>query len=68
MNLVSETIVYHSKFKIGQRVYIDDDHSIKAWVTGVLFRGQHQEVEVSWVANGVHQQVWIPAFRLSIIV
>lgn len=44
--------IYTSPFKFEDRVLIDNDTSIRAFVQAVIFRSRGCEVEVSWVHNG----------------
>lgn len=61
----AQKITFKSDFFIGQRVYIDGDHSIKATVTGIMFRFDGISVEVGWFVAGNSYSIWMPEFRLS---
>lgn len=58
---------FPSHFKLGDRVEIDADASVKAVVIGVLFRFAGQECELSWMHNGGHQSAWIASWRLTLV-
>ena len=53
--------------EFGQRVYIDDDKSIIARVTGFLFRDNYRTAECSWFHNGKAESAWIELWRISIV-
>ena len=58
--------VYHSVYKLGDWVYIDDDTSIKGVVTTVQFSTEKSPLlEVSWMHNGTAQSAWIQEWRLE---
>jgi hypothetical protein len=63
-DLPTELVEYKSLFKIGDYVSIDNDSSLKACVTGILFR-YHKRVtlEASWISNGTPQCSWIEEYR-----
>jgi hypothetical protein len=55
-----------AKFDVRDRVVIDGDTQLKAYVTAVLFRdGRWPQYEVSWVTNGISYAHWIEEFRLQ---
>ena len=55
---------YSADFALGDRVWIDGDHSIVAVVTGLMWRGLRAEIEVVWFVNGVQNSLWAPEWRL----
>ncbi|ACB79517.1 hypothetical protein PUR23_07185 [Methylorubrum populi] len=56
---------YWSDFSLGQNVYVGDDQSITARVTGITFRDGGQEIEVAWMVNGALSRVWVPPGMLK---
>lgn len=51
---------------LGEQVCIDGDDSLRAVVTGVLWKssGDHQ-IEVSWIHNGTANSAWFADHRLK---
>lgn len=50
---------YASQFALGQRVFIGEDEQTVATVTGILWKAEVPQVEVSWMNNGALQCVWV---------
>jgi hypothetical protein len=58
---------FDTNYKPGDGVYIDGDKSIRARVTGALWRSiGNVQYEVSWFAGGVLQTAWMTNDRLSL--
>lgn len=56
------------KLGIGDAVYIDDDRSMKAYVTAFCWRSESEiTVECSWIHNGSSQSSWIQMWRLYLV-
>jgi hypothetical protein len=51
-------ITYASRFALGDKVFIGDDEQTIATVTGILWKAENPQVEVSWMNNGALQCVW----------
>ncbi len=58
-------MTFEVRFEFGDKVWIDEDDSITATVTGFVFRKRDHDVEVSWMANAAMQTVWVSDYRLS---
>jgi hypothetical protein len=57
---------FYSPFCRGEKVWIDGDPSITAWVTAHMwYTRDHHEVQCSWVHNGQNYSAWIDTDRLS---
>lgn len=56
---------FWSDFPRGATVIVDGDRSLTARVTGHLWRHAGAQLELSWFANGVQQQVWVDDDRCS---
>lgn len=50
---------YASQFALGQKVCIGEDDQTIATVTGILWKAEIPQVEVSWMNNGALQCVWV---------
>lgn len=51
----------------GDTVYIDGCEIFSARVLAMAFYAAHVEAKVSWLANGVLQEEWFEAWRLTIV-
>lgn len=49
----------------GDKVCIDKDDSLNAYVTAFLIRENNLEIEVSWVQNGDIHSSWFPMWRIK---
>ncbi|MGD9882389.1 hypothetical protein [Reyranella sp.] len=58
---------FFSLFKLGDKVAIDGDASIRATVIGFAFYPHVEQVQVAWFANGSAQEAWIASFRLEVV-
>jgi hypothetical protein len=56
---------YQSDLALQQRVFVDGDRSLTAVVTGLLWRTERAEVEISWVHNGDIKSAWVAPWRLK---
>lgn len=57
---------YHSPFTLQQQVHIDDDDSITASVTAIIFRTTLEcQIECSWIQDGQSRVAWIEAWRIK---
>ena len=54
--------VYTSPFQIGDHVYLNEDTSLRLRVTGLLWRENVMQAELTWVHNGDIKSCWVPAF------
>jgi hypothetical protein len=54
-----------SRFKFGDRVIVDDDHSLVAVVTAILWKTTSCSVEVAWVHSGDLKSAYIDEWRLN---
>ena len=60
---------FTSKEQIGDHVSIDGDDSLRAVVTGVLFReGERYLLELSWIAGGKNEVALIESYRCRLVV
>lgn len=50
---------YTSLFPLGQRVFIGDDDQTVATVTGLMWKSDGQQVEVTWMNAGTLQCAWV---------
>jgi hypothetical protein len=50
---------YASQFALGQKVCIGEDDQTVATVTGILWKAEAPQFEVSWMNNGALQCVWV---------
>lgn len=55
------------KFLVGARVYINGDRSLVTTITGVVWRGEHVEYEVGWLADDCAQSARFPEWRLACV-
>jgi hypothetical protein len=59
---------YVSTFKIGDRVTIDGDQSIRATICAVTFYSDcYEQYKVCWINNGAHQEIWMESGRLRAV-
>ncbi len=59
-------MIYESPFEIGDKVYIDDDRDLVAWVNGVMWHySDGHSIEVSWMHNGDSKMCWLNFNRLT---
>jgi len=58
--------LYVSKFRYGQKVYIDGDKSINAVITIVSFSHNRKFYEVSWWNAGNLNTAWVDEERLTL--
>ena len=56
---------FESRFAIRSYVYIDEDKTLKARVTGLIFREEIDMVELGWMHNGTAQTACLQAWRLT---
>lgn len=56
---------YMSPVSLGDRVLIDEDTSIVATVTAILWRTENPQVEIAYFNNGAQVSAWIADWRLS---
>ena len=54
-----------TKFKIGEKVNIDGDTSIQAYIIGIMVYSDYEQYKVSWLHNGTYQEAWLDEFRLT---
>lgn len=54
-----------SVWKLGDKVIIDDDKSIKTTVTGFLFEKDKEQVRVEWFSNGDAKSLWVDTWRVK---
>lgn len=59
-------IEYQSEFAIGDRVLIDRESAIVFVVTGVLFRKNRCQIEVSWFSNGDAKDAYFDEWRAQL--
>lgn len=58
---------FQTKFKLGDRVNVDDDKSIKATIVAFLFKmSSCPAAEVQWFLNGEAKGCWFDESRLSL--
>lgn len=56
---------YESAFTFGDRVHIDGDKTVLAFVTGVLWHNGRHQVEIQWTAACNNQTAWVDEFRVE---
>jgi hypothetical protein len=56
---------WRSAYHLGEEVHIDGDRSLRAIVTGVLFRNSSPSYELSWVHNGTSCSAWVEPYRVT---
>ncbi|UGB26398.1 hypothetical protein LPC10_01920 [Methylorubrum sp. B1-46] len=52
-------VVYRSPFALGQTVYVGEDDATKAIVTGILWKEEAPQIELSWMHNGTFMSTWV---------
>ena len=56
---------FTSFWKVKDKVYIDGDKSVIAYVIGFMFSEYSKQVQVAYFANGISYEVWINERRLT---
>lgn len=54
-----------TKFDYGQKVNLDGDEDLVAYITSTSIRGNNTYYEVSWVINGRIEYFLVEEFRLK---
>lgn len=49
---------YASRFALADKAFIGDDEQTIAPVTGILWKAESPQIEVSWMSNGSLRCVW----------
>ena len=54
-----------SRFRFGDRVIVDGDHSLVAVVTSILWKTTSCQLEIAWVHGGDLKSAYIDEWRLT---
>lgn len=68
-HLSDEALVttFKSNWQIGDRVWIDDDESIKATILSITFQSNDRELlELSWFCNGDYKSAYFTVDRVRL--
>lgn len=57
---------FYSEYALGDRVHADGDKSMRLLVAELSWMGDEPLYRVTWFNGGVHQELWLRAWRLSL--
>lgn len=55
----------NSKFNLRQKVFIDNDKSLIAFIVAIMISSEGFQYKLGWIHNGEIKEFWIDEWRLT---
>lgn len=54
-----------SRWKYRDKVFIDNDESITAYIKGFMFSESSEQIRITYFAGGISYEIWVDERRLT---